>query len=263
MRPVAFDGLLGWLHMPRGQNTGTGVVVVSPLGRDGRCAYMPMRLFADQLATAGFPTIRYDHLGLGNFLDPADAEADLLPEWLDGIERAADVLRARAGVSRIVLAGVRTGATLTALGAGHADGLILLAPVLRGRSWLRRLQFSARVLNNREQPGDDQEVDTEGLWLSAATAVSIARVDLPKLAPPRSPAFVACPNQVVSHYAAGLAKGGASVRTTDFPGLNELFLEIDGKPPAVRSVRAGADLAAGNLPAVEGEAPARADFAQR
>lgn len=225
MQPVAFAGALGWLHTPTGQSLDVGVVVVSPLGRDGRCAYMPMRLFADQLAAAGYPTIRYDHLGTGDSLDLEDADADALPQWLDGVERAANVLRARAGVSRVVLAGVRTGATLAAMQPA-ADGFILLAPILNGRSWIRRLQFSARVLNNRDQPsGDKQPVDTEGLWLSPATADSLSRIDLTKLPPSRAPAFVACQNEVVAGYAAGLAKGGALVRTTDFPGLNELFQE--------------------------------------
>src|ERR1700761_1210873 len=130
MTPVAFDGRLGWLHMPPGRNAGVGVVLVSALGRDGRCAYMPMRLLGDQLAAAGYPTIRYDHLGTGDSLDLPDPEADALPHWLDGIERAAQILRNHAGVSRVVLGGARTGATLAAISPLPVDGLILLAPVL-------------------------------------------------------------------------------------------------------------------------------------
>jgi pimeloyl-ACP methyl ester carboxylesterase len=226
MQPIAFDRMLGWLHMPLGRNTGVGVVLVSPLGRDGRCAYMPMRLFADRLAAAGFPTVRYDHLGTGDSLDLTQADADALPEWVEGVARAADMLRARAGVTRVVLGGARTGATLAAMCPLQTDGLLLLAPVLNGRSWLRRLEFSARMGSSGDQPhGADQPVDAEGLWLSAATASALARVDLAGLPPPRSPTFIASQNRQVSAYAAALSQAGAAVLATDFPGFGDLFLE--------------------------------------
>jgi pimeloyl-ACP methyl ester carboxylesterase len=225
MQPIVFDRLLGWLHLPLGRNTGVGVVLVSPLGRDGRCAYMPMRLFADQLAAAGFPTIRYDHLGTGDSSDLPDVADDALPAWLDGMEFAADVLRARAGVSRVIMGGARTGATLAAMNPRQVDGLLLLAPVLNGRSWLRRLRFSAGASNKSDLPAHEQPLDTEGLWLSASTAGSLAQVDLGELAPPQSPVFIASQNQLVGAYAAALSEAGAPVTTTDFPGFADLFLE--------------------------------------
>src|SRR5579872_6504864 len=226
MQPIAFDRMLGWLHMPRGHNTGTGVVMVSALGRDGRCAYMPTRLFADQLAAAGFPTLRYDHLGTGESLDLLDGDADALPEWLSGIKHAAEALRAHAGVSRVVLGGLRTGASLAAAAQMQADGLLLLAPVLSGRSWLRRLRFSGSVLKkNAQAAGDEEPLDVEGLWLSSPTVTSLSRLDLSGLTAPRSPVFIAAQNQLVRAYAAKLSESATAVSTTDFPGYGDLFLE--------------------------------------
>ena len=224
--------MLGWLHAPRGHNNGTGVVLVSPLGRDARCAYMPMRLFADQLAAAGFPTIRYDHLGTGDLLDLPQPDEDALPVWAEGIARAADLLRARAGVTRVVLGGARTGATLAAISAVQADGLLLLAPVLKGRSWLRRLEFAARMGSSADQShGGDRPVDAEGLWLSASTAGALARVDLAGLPPPRSPVFIASQNRQVSAYAAALSQARVTVSTTDFSGFGDMFLETTANLP--------------------------------
>ena len=235
MQPVAFDRLLGWLHMPLARNTGVGVVLVSALGRDGRCAYMPMRLFADQLAAAGFPTLRYDHLGTGDSLDLPDADTDALPEWLNGMRHAADLLRSRAGVTRVVLGGVRTGATLAAMYPQRADGLMLLAPVLSGRSWLRRLRFSGSLLNKGGQSNREEEpLDIEGLWLSSSTVGSLSRVDLAALGPARSPLFIASQNQLVGAYAASLSTDGAAVLTTDFPGYNDLFLETTVNHPPLQ-----------------------------
>jgi dienelactone hydrolase len=230
MQPIVFDRLLGWLHMPVGPISDTGVVLISPLGRDERCTHMPMRLFADQLASAGFPTLRYDHLGTGDSLDLPDEDADAFPEWLKGMEFAADVLRERVGVRRIVQGGVRLGATFAGANSGRADGLLLLAPVLSGRSWLGRLRFSARMARNGSQAREGEPLDSDGLWLSPATARSLTGVDLARTAAPSAPIFVASQNQLVSTYAEGLSKTGAAVRTVDFPGFNELFLE-----PAVNS----------------------------
>ena len=42
MAPVSFAGRFGWLHQPETLVEGaTGVVLVSPLGRDARCAHRP------------------------------------------------------------------------------------------------------------------------------------------------------------------------------------------------------------------------------
>lgn len=265
MRSIAFNGLLGWLHTPIGPSAGTGVVLVSPLGRDARCAHMPMRLFADRLAAAGFPTIRYDHLGTGDSLDLAEAGSDALAEWMSGIESAAEVLRDRIGASRIVLGGVRLGATLAAVSSTQADGLLLLAPVLNGRSWLKRLRFSARVTKDGGlSHGGEQPLDTDGLWLSRETVAGLAGIDLVAAQPPRAAVFVASQNQLVARYAAGLSRAGVAVRTIDFPGFNDLFLEpsINAPPDVVferaltwlRETFEGADLASRGEP-LEHEAP--------
>jgi alpha-beta hydrolase superfamily lysophospholipase len=240
MQSITFDGLLGWLHTPIGPSAGTGVVLVSPLGRDARCAHMPMRLFADQLAAAGFPTIRYDHRGTGDSLDLPDEESDALPEWMNGVQSAVDVLRARVGVRQIVLGGVRLGATLAAVSPAQVDGLLLLAPVLNGRSWLKRLRFTARIAKDGSHPhNENQPLDTDGLWLSSETASGVVRIDLTRAEPPRLPVFVASQNQLVGAYAAGLSCAGAALRTTDFPGFNDLFLEPSiNNPPNVVFERA-------------------------
>jgi pimeloyl-ACP methyl ester carboxylesterase len=225
MRPVSFHGRLGWLHTPVGGTSDVGVVLVSPIGRDARCAHMPMRLLADRLAAAGFCTIRYDHLGVGDSLDLPD-EADVYPEWLQGISHATEFLRATTGVNRVVLGGVRMGATFAAISAVPSDGLILLAPVLSGRSWLNRMRFSARMSKTPDGAGGAAEsIDTDGLWLSPATVASLSRVDLNSIAPPQGPVFIAAQNQLVKAYAERASKAGAMVHATDFPGFNEMFLD--------------------------------------
>jgi len=136
MKPLAYGGVFGWLHLPRSSSADTGVVLVPALGRDERCGRAPMRLLADQWTAAGFPTLRYDHRGEGDSLCLDDPEGNAVEVWLDGVRAAITELRARTGVRRVVIGGLRVGASLAALMAEDADGLILLAPVLDGRSWL-------------------------------------------------------------------------------------------------------------------------------
>lgn len=221
---VAFQGLFGWLHLPQGLTRDTGVVVVSPLGRDERCVHLPVRLMCEQLAGAGFPILRYDHRGEGDSLDLADETGDAMTDWLAGIETAVATLRERTGVRRVVIGGMRLGGTLAAMLAPKADGLMLLAPVLNGKSWLNRLRFSAGAPSPRGDEGQSA-IDSSGLYLSSATATSIARLDLPGLPAPAAPMFVAAQNALVSNYARDLRTRGAPITIGDFPGFDALFLD--------------------------------------
>src|ERR1700751_2339563 len=132
--PVPFDAHAGPLHLPGAQAPrGVAVVLCPPVGRDARCAYRPLYLFAEALAAQGVPVLRYDHLGDGDSM-PLDAEADCWPQWLARREQAAGFSRAHTGAQRLVLAGLRIGATLAACAARSVkpDGLILLAPLATG-----------------------------------------------------------------------------------------------------------------------------------
>lgn len=232
MRPVAFDGLFGYVHTPVGPSAGTGVVIVSPFGRDARCAHMPMRIFADELAASGFPTLRYDHRGTGDSLDLPDDEGDALPDWLAGVQAAMVELRARTGVRRVVLCGLRLGASLAAVAGAGADGLILLAPVLNGRSWLRRLRFASGVVSDpSRQHMDGEALDCDGVCLSAATVAALDRMDLSQSEPASVPVLIAAQNKLVLDYANDRVARGEAAQTIEFPGFKSLFLEPHSNLP--------------------------------
>lgn len=231
MRAITFQGLFGYLHRPESQSADTGVVLIAPLGRDARCAHRPMRLFADHLAAAGVPTLRYDHRGTGDSLPLHGADAEALSEWLCGVGHAVETLKAQTGVKRIILGGVRLGATLATLSVEQADGLILLAPVLNGRSWLRRLRFSAGAAADRAAAGDDAPLDSDGLELSAASAAALARIDLDALPALGVPTFVAAQNKLVEAWADKQVAAGGPVRRAGFEGFRDLFLDAHSNRP--------------------------------
>lgn len=192
---------------------------------------MPMRLMAEAVADAGFPVLRYDHRGCGDSLDVPD-DADAYAAWIEDVKHAVAELRRLTGVRRVVLGGVRLGASLAALSAGEADGLMLLAPVLNGRSWLRRLRFSTAVLGERSDP-DECVFDAGELCLPAQAVAHIGEIDLAALPTPKVPVFVAAQNNLVGRYAAKLDAAGAVVRAEPFPGFKALFAESHSNLPPI------------------------------
>jgi len=221
---IAFDGHAGSLHTPDPLNAlDVGVVLCAPLGRDARCAHLPMRLLAQDLAAAGIAVLHYDHLGTGDSLDLVEDSADALPVWLAGVRAAVATLRDQTGVRRVVLGGVRFGATLAALSVEIADGLILLAPVARGGPWLRELKLATAVLAPTTVGAGACGLDADGLVLSAATASAIAAIDLRSLDAGQRPVLVAAQNSATTRLGETLTGSGGSVTVAPFGGFAALF----------------------------------------
>lgn len=221
IRPVVFDGHLGWLHLPAGPSRReAGVLLVTPPGRDGRWVYRPLRDLAEQLARAGFPTLRFDLKGVGDSLDLAE-DGDAWPVWLDGVAAAAELLKTNTDVRRLVLGGVRLGASLAASAAIERDGLILLAPVVCGGQWLCDLTLDGEM---REVGG----LEADGFYLSPATATTLAALDLTHLTAAPGRALVAGHDTACTTAAARLADLGCVVENSDFPSYEALFSRVTG-----------------------------------
>jgi hypothetical protein len=63
---VYFDSgdhrLFGWLHHPSGDSAATlGVVICEPFGYEAICSHRGIRGFAESVAVAGLPTLRFDY----------------------------------------------------------------------------------------------------------------------------------------------------------------------------------------------------------
>ena len=227
MAPVSFGGRFGWLHQPAMLAEGAaGVVLVSPLGRDARCVHRPMRLLADRLARAGYPTLRYDHLGHGDSLDLVGVD-DALPTWVEGVGAAADHLKHLTGVARIVLGGFRFGASLASLALADlegVDGLMLFAPVVTGKTWLRELRLSGAMSGTAsaaaEQAGG---LEADGLTLSPPTVRAISAMDMKSVAWPAIPTLLFAQNENVAALGPRITERSGMVSALDFAGFDPLF----------------------------------------
>ena len=187
--------LFGFYHPPAGARArGTAVLLCNPLGDDLIRAHRPFRHLAEDLAAAGFPVLRFDFDGTG---DSAGDERDSnrVATWRADVGRAAAELRARSGVDRLALVGLRLGGTFAALGAadlGGIDALVLWGAYDNGGAFVSEAT-KAHKMHVMLQPAsfsggppasDGQEA--LGFLLATQTIADLGAVDLLSL--PRSPA---------------------------------------------------------------------------
>lgn len=222
MQALSFDRCFGWLHSPEEQPARkVGVVIVPGVGRDARCGHKPLRLLAEQLAAMGFPVLRYDHPGQGDSLPLAEGE-EALEAWTDGVARAAKALREAAGLDEVVLVGLRLGATLAALAQAEAAGIVLLAPVILGRRWLRELKVAGAVGGTGSLEGAEI-FEAEGLSLAADTFGRISAIDLTAVHATAPKVLMAAQTEASDLLGEHLTSLGAAVTRSDFPGYDLLF----------------------------------------
>ncbi|SEB18894.1 Serine aminopeptidase, S33 [Paraburkholderia sartisoli] len=188
MRPVTFAGCYGSLHLPARGGAATGMLLCNPFGYDALCVHRGWRDFAERVTvTGGIPVLRFDYPGAGDS-EGNEEDPQRFRAWIDSIKAAAAYLRAATGVTRLILCGLRLGATLAVLAAeelGGVDSLVLMAPVIAGKRYIRELGMQhkswLKTANGREsaQADDDgRAVGAFGFQLYADTLEQLAAVDL-------------------------------------------------------------------------------------
>ncbi|MGF6771231.1 pimeloyl-ACP methyl ester carboxylesterase [Paraburkholderia sp. GAS199] len=188
MTPVVFGDCFGWLHAAAGDRGAVrGVVLCSPFGYDALCTHRGWRNLAGRIAAAGMPVLRFDYPGTG---DSAASEEDprRVEAWLESIVAATRYLRERTGVTSVSLVGLRLGATLAALAAqrlGDVESLVLLAPAISGRNYLRELRahrqswMSTPAGMNADPIADpDNYVEAFGFGLHGGDVARVGEIDL-------------------------------------------------------------------------------------
>ncbi len=235
--------LFAWLHRPPGKlRSSVGLVICKPFGYEAICAHRSLRAFAEEAAAIGVPTLRFDYLGTG---DSAEIEpmADQLAAWSRDVVAAVCELQRLTGVERVCLLGVRLGALLATLAAGQCNavtGLILIAPVLSGRRYLRELRTTVMAGSLADDAADASadpradfpsvapgSMEVGGFSLSAATLSALALVDLHVRASlPVSEILVidGDTHPASRGWAQQLARAGGRTRYLALPGLVEMAM---------------------------------------
>lgn len=235
--------LFGWLHRPpAGTTPNIGLVICKPFGYEAICSHRSLRAFAETAAMMGIPALRFDYLGTGDSAE-IESQANQLDEWSRDIVAAVAELQRRTGVERVCLLGVRLGALLATLAASRckaASALILIAPVISGRRYLRELRTTvlaaSLAANPAESPGDPLvdgpmaspgSMEVAGFSFSAATLSALALVDLNAPSAPPAPDMLVMDgsSQPLSRgWTEQLSRSGAQVKYVALPGLVEMIM---------------------------------------
>jgi alpha-beta hydrolase superfamily lysophospholipase len=181
--PLVFDApagtCFGWFHAAQGPSRSTGVVLCRPMGYEALCSYRTYALLAETLARAGFDVLRFDYHGTGDSAG-ADTDAGRVTAWVGSIEAAVAHIKRTAGVSRIALFGARLGATLAVEAAnrmGGVEGLVLWAPCVTGRAFVREMRAASAHRGMETSDTQAGELDAMGCLYTAETLADLQGLD--------------------------------------------------------------------------------------
>ncbi|TDU32297.1 acetyl esterase/lipase [Panacagrimonas perspica] len=182
----------GWLHRPASDKaTNLGVVLCNPLGYDVMCAHRSYRYIATRLAAEGIATVRFDYPSGGDSPGNVD-DPDRVAAWISSIRDACSEIKRHAGVTRLVLFGLRAGGTLAAEAARGIPDLVGFAawsPFVSGTLLIRELRALAGMTSQAEGGTSsiiraDGGLHVAGFALSLQTVDDLQKISLTKLAEP-------------------------------------------------------------------------------
>ena len=223
--------LFAWLHhREHAAHADHGVVICPPLGYEQIHAHRSLRHLADALAQAEFPVLRFDYHGTGDS-SGTDEEPDRYATWLANIRDATEWLHQQLGCKRITLIGVRLGAVLATQAATDqaVDGLLLWAPVVKGRTYVRELKALSLTTNHNPPPtnGQSEDIEAAGFVLTSQTAQDLSRLDLLQAQPRCRRALIltrddlAADTRLLEHFRAQ----GINVDQIAAPGFADMMAE--------------------------------------
>ena len=213
------ESLFGWLHTSRGiARSDHAVVIAAPIGYEQLHSHRSLRHLADELVRRGIPTLRFDWHGTGDS-GGIDEDGDRLETWRANLRDAVALLKERLSISEVSIIGVRLGAALaaTAFAADEIANLVLWAPVVSGKTYVREMTAIDRTSEIPAPPAEHGRADLEpaGFTLAQQTAQDIARINLLVTPPAASRVLIASRDDLPGNARLMAAWTAAKVRVEE------------------------------------------------
>jgi pimeloyl-ACP methyl ester carboxylesterase len=122
------------------------VLLLPPLGQEYKRCHKTLQKLAQDLATAGFHTLRFDYAGSG---DSGELASWSLDTWRQDGQDALAWLRGTSGAKMVSAVGVRLGAAVALALDTPLEHLVLWDPVVDGSAYLESLDRLNRELLHR------------------------------------------------------------------------------------------------------------------
>jgi exosortase A-associated hydrolase 2 len=142
--PLFFAGargrLFGVLHEPAPGAPRPAFVFCHPFGEEKLWAHRAYVVFARDLASLGYPVLRFDYMGNGD--SDGLFEESTLDTMIADVEAAIAYARQAAKVSAVNLLGLRFGGTIASLVAERqrdVRALVMWAPIVDGGRYMQEL----------------------------------------------------------------------------------------------------------------------------
>jgi len=135
--------LFAFLHQPDSNLSKTGILYCHPFAAEQNASHFAIARAARQIATRGFPVLRFDLSGCGD--SEGELEEITLSDWLKDIESAVNLLKQETGIEKYILWGLRFGAGLALLHMADnkedISSIILWQPVVNFKEHMLHFLF--------------------------------------------------------------------------------------------------------------------------
>jgi pimeloyl-ACP methyl ester carboxylesterase len=183
---VGREMVRGHHHVPSpGRAPRVPVLLCPPFGWEDMCSYRVRRRWAEALADAGHPVLRFDFPGTGDSTG-SPHDPDLVGAWTETVERLAEELASAHGVTEVAAIGIGLGGALAlhAADLGAPIGQLALWGVpASGRRLVREMRAAAALIpppDGAESVGSgDGSLELTGYLLTEPTSAALIAVELP------------------------------------------------------------------------------------
>lgn len=138
------NNLYGILSFPNSSND-IGVLICPSIADESLRCHRTISVLQRKIADLGCCVFKFDYYGCGDSL--GEYEDASIMQWMHDIESSVAEFGKRASFKRLVIIGLRIGATFAYRYAlsKHFDSLILIAPVLNGKTYLMDLRRQHKI----------------------------------------------------------------------------------------------------------------------